>query len=78
MNTLSRAQSLAKSADSYAVKRGHRLQSWRWEGTDVRLTGQAYCRDCGMMAAIDTKPAPNSIEVSGEAVSLACSKELGT
>lgn len=71
MNALTTVQRLAKSADQSARSRGHILKSWRWQGTNDRMTGEAYCQ-CGCVAMVDTKPAPNGIEISGEAVAITC------
>jgi hypothetical protein len=39
-----------------------------------RITGHAICKKCGMEAYIDTRPPPNGIDISGEAVALNCGR----
>lgn len=73
MAEMSRAQELAKRATDAAAFRGHLMQTWTWhEHSGDRITGSSYCNTCGRGAFITTKPAPNEIDISGEAVALNC------
>jgi hypothetical protein len=52
----------------------------KWRGHNIspfhtvkhQLTAEASCRKCGMTVWVNTKPAPNEIDISGEAVALHC------
>lgn len=66
------ARLLVKRADHVAESRGHMLGMWQWQGSDAHMRGEAYCIFCKMAAMIDTHPAPNSIDIGGEAVALNC------
>jgi hypothetical protein len=74
--TLSKAQGLARQATRAAESRGHRLGAWLWRNyADGAIrNGHAICLDCGREAFVATNPAPNDIDVSGEAVALNCPK----
>jgi hypothetical protein len=68
-----KTQTLAKRATQAAEFRGHRLTSWQWTTHNAtRQTGTAVCQDCHKQAFVDSAPAPNSIDISGEAVALNC------
>lgn len=55
-----------------AQGRNHRLGGW----TDYdEYRASAVCEVCGKEAYVDSKPAPNGIDVSGEAVALNCSRD---
>jgi hypothetical protein len=53
----------------------------KWRGHDMRPfhpipywanVRTSECRKCGMQVAIDADPAPNGIDIGGEAVALDC------
>ena len=71
------AHKLARQATRAAESRGHVLGTWDWtdRAHGGRRTGIAACVDCGRMAFVDTHPAPNGIDISGEAVALGCTSE---
>jgi len=41
-------------------------------GETVRETGLSLCHVCGRAVMVDTRPLPNGIDISGEAVALNC------
>jgi len=60
-------KSLRRQAARSAAYRGH---SMRWEmETDYAI---GTCRHCGKCVVCLTKPAPNEIDIGGEAVALGC------
>jgi hypothetical protein len=70
MSNLSDRQfSLKVRAAQVATARNHRLGMWT-DYDDRRAF--ALCIICGMEAYVDAKPAPNGIDISGEAVALNC------
>lgn len=66
------ALELARQATRAAEFRGHRLGAWLWRQYGAARVGNAVCLDCQREAFVTTKPAPNGIDVSGEAVALNC------
>jgi len=65
---------LKKRAQQATAWRGH---SMRWGEPFGNATKQAfgqhgYCRHCKAYVWLDTKPAPNSIGISGLAVAVNC------
>ena len=61
-------------ADTSCKFRGHKM-SWNVPSkynNSKRECQPARCEYCDMEVFIDTKPAPNSIDISGEAVALNC------
>ena len=71
MSDLSDRQFLLKiRAARTAIARNHRLGTWT-DYDDRRAF--ALCTVCGMEAYVDAKPAPNGIDISGEAVARHCS-----
>lgn len=74
--SLSQAQKLAREADKSTQYRGHLMSRWSWDPHgSTRVTGCAKCLVCGRRSYVDTKPAPNSIDISGDAVAMNCSDE---
>ena len=61
-------------AQKSAEYRGHVVQ-WqvptKYNNSD-RKTTNARCLHCDMMMFVDSEPAPNSIDISGEMVALTC------
>lgn len=74
---MTKFERLIKEAKDACNFRGHKMFRFtRWVGnTDYRQTATSHCRDCGKFVAVDTKPAPNGIEIAGEAVALKCKKK---
>lgn len=70
--SLAHAQELARQATRTAKFRGHTLSAWQWTHTADRTTGAATCHDCHRGAYVDTRPAPNGIDISGDAIALNC------
>jgi hypothetical protein len=57
--------------------RGHKMGNF---GFTIKAGGQGQrggytCIKCGMRAQYDTNPAPNDIDIGGEAVALNCNME---
>lgn len=62
---------LMLSARRSARLRGHQLGNW--EVLDAaRDRARTHCRKCGMGVDIIRRPAPNEIDVAGQAVALNC------
>jgi hypothetical protein len=71
---MKKLDSLKKSALESCIYRGHKMGKF---GFNIKAGGQGIrgsyeCQRCGKRAFIDTNPAPNSIEISGEAIALNC------
>jgi len=60
---------LKRQARQAMEKRGHRPGDW----VSIGLS-KAYCRclNCGAQVVVTDRPAPNEIEVGGEAVAVNC------
>lgn len=69
---LARGQELARQATRAAEFRGHRMGTWLWRTEGSTRNGHAECLDCRREAFVTTHPQPNEIDISGEAVALAC------
>lgn len=63
-------QSLKRSATQSARRRGHDMG--KWELSDYWRNPVQTCKRCGMRVYVDPNPAPNGIDISGEAVALNC------
>jgi len=63
--------SLKADARATATWRGHDL--FRFE-TLSNTTACAMCKKCGMEVFVDANPAPNGIDISGQAVALTCNR----
>ena len=66
-------QQLRRNARLSAYRRGHFLKPFQKDSEDhgnIRAT--TACRHCGMEVQVITKPAPNEIDIGGEAVALNC------
>lgn len=67
---------LKKEAQRYTSLRGHRM---KWGNPYCRASGPRMqigkCRDCGMEVQLNEAPAPNGIDIGGEAVALNCRKK---
>ena len=66
-------RTLKKQAVDTCKARGHKMG--RFVTLDKRGIAQAVCKFCGMSVMVDTHPAPNSIDIAGNAVALNCSPE---
>ena len=66
---MKKIDSLKKSAKSSAEWRGHKMTRFRTQRPTVAMS---TCKTCGMGAFVDSNPAPNSIDICGQAVSLNC------
>lgn len=62
---------LKSDARASAQWRGHDMSEWR---NTSHKNAESHCLTCGRWAFVDAKPAPNSIDISGEAVALGCNK----
>lgn len=65
---------LRESAEKGATWRGHKIK-WGYPihySNVARVVQFGVCRNCKMEVMLDTKPPPNGIEISGEAVALNC------
>lgn len=67
-------RSLAREARTTAARRGHSLKPFRFTEHGNKITATTTCGKCGMQVDLDTYPAPNGIDISGEAVALNCEK----
>lgn len=63
-------QRLKQEAREGCKFRGHRM-SRHWEGLHYKRQS-IKCKDCGMHVIIDLDPAPNGIDICGQAVALHC------
>jgi len=64
---------LKRSARESASWRGHTLGRFSFNVTrNGRATACAECTRCKMWVGVDTRPAPNGIDIGGEAVALNC------
>ena len=59
---------LMGQAEEAARFRGHVLSGW----ITALHKGWATCTRCGMSVMVNTKPAPNEIDIGGDAVALTC------
>jgi len=71
---LATARRLRREARAAAVWRGHTLGRFSplLPSTGRGGYSEATCTACGAWLRIETAPAPNSIDVSGEAVAVSC------
>jgi hypothetical protein len=64
---------LIKSAQRSTASRGHRM---KWGSVYGRADGpksrNAECRKCGAFVTVHESPAPNQIDIGGEAVAVNC------
>ena len=66
-------KSLRREAVKSTSFRGHKM---KWGSVSIFNSNptkmDAVCKNCGMVVTINTKPAPNEIDIGGEAVALTC------
>lgn len=66
---MSELRELRLEAARVARQRGHMLRVWdRLSATKAGTT----CAKCGAWVRVDTNPAPNGIDIAGEAVAVDC------
>lgn len=65
-----RIQGLKQAARKVARSRGHDVYRFIAQSNHSAI---ASCKKCGMIVVVRTNPAPNDIDISGEAVGLNCS-----
>lgn len=66
-------QRLKQDAGAAARFRGHDMGQWYDVSEQQgRIISSASCRTCGRIIALDTRPAPNGIDIAGEAVAVGC------
>ena len=72
---MNKSVTLLKIEAQCAVKfRGHNLNRWS-SSFDIKgnqIKADAHCKHCGMAVFVNSRPAPNDIDISGEAVALNC------
>lgn len=57
--------------------RGHLMHAFRPNEWRRSSCSSACCARCGRSVQVNAKPAPNEIDIGGEAVALNCSTERG-
>lgn len=62
------ADKLKRKAEESCAARGHTIGPWK----DCGTMAMADCQQCRAFVAIDTKPKPNGIDISGSAVGANC------
>ena len=63
---------LEMEAREAAEWRGHVMTEFAYKLTPGRTQGYSKCKRCGKGVWTDTRPMPNGIDISGEAVALNC------
>lgn len=63
---------LAQTAYDAAYARGHNIPRYTFEYDRKNWTAYAKCPTCGKGVHVELFPAPNGIDISGEAVALNC------
>jgi hypothetical protein len=69
------ADNLKREAANSTRFRNHVLGPWSEPNSywfPDKIVSSAKCIRCGMEVSINTKPQPNDIDISGEAVALTC------
>ena len=66
---MKKLERLRKEALESCVFRGHKMRSF---SRKYRHWWNATCKICGKEVYLNDEPAPNDIEISGEAVALHC------
>ena len=66
-----RLKMLMQSALGSANWRGHEMRPFRQTSDH---TAESDCKHCGRWVFVDSEPAPNGIDVAGEAVALGCNR----
>ncbi len=63
---------LKASALASTIWRGHHMG--RFTQSSHSTEYRAFCTKCGLGVWVNTHPAPNGIDISGEAVAMGCEK----
>ena len=63
---------LKQSAMKSCNFRGHDMVPWTVLDNNPHRVYESICRECGRGVIVEAFPAPNSIEIGGEAVALSC------
>ena len=63
-------EKLKKEAIEACNFRGHDMGDW--EDSITENWSYSRCRNCSKQVTVETNPAPNSIDISGEAVAIGC------
>lgn len=72
---MTKEQTLRKAARESCRFRGHNMaKSWSLSYFYGRQRQSLSCKDCSMAVVIALKPAPNSIDIGGQAVAMHCDK----
>jgi hypothetical protein len=66
----SKLRRLKKSAMESCIFRGHKMNKFR--GSVWSTKHNSLCTECLMRVTVNLNPAPNDIEIGGEAVALNC------
>lgn len=71
---MTKLEELKKSALESCKFRGHKMGKFEFtiKAGGMGIKGGFACKICGKRAFIDTNPAPNGIDIAGEAVALGC------
>lgn len=67
---MSKERALKREAKEASERRGHQMK--RYRRREFWGTPYAECAECGMEVDVTTRPAPNQIDIAGEAVALNC------
>jgi hypothetical protein len=62
-------KTLQQEAEKSCRLRGHEMGSWLRAGLAMAYS---HCRTCDMQVVVNVDPAPNGIDIGGEAVALHC------
>ena len=67
---------LRREARSACAFRGHDMAKFERldPASSDRVRAVSTCRNCGMQVRVLTHPAPNEVDISGEAVALNCKR----
>jgi len=71
---MTRIARLKRSALDSCRWRGHQMTPFKLYSDTICAVGVSHCRVCGREVYIDTLPAPNGINIGGEAVAVNCWK----
>jgi len=66
---MTKVQRLIKEAKESCTFRGHQMKPFSHK---YKKWSSSECKVCGMGCNVNTDPAPNEIDISGEAVALHC------
>lgn len=69
---MTKLERLKREGREAAERRGHIMTRYATDRTFGIDSAVAHCKRCGKGVFIDTHPAPNSIDIGGEAGALGC------